>query len=152
MHLVSDESIAEHELLDLDRIIQEMERSLARRDAIYRRVRRHRRWACRSRVSVSSRPITKNSMPRLDELPIGRAYSLSRGGIGFLCGTRFDCEHLSVALHLLDGEVKWMAGRVVRNLAIPGERYIDYGLEFLSSGAKVEEVDDPASRWRSLPT
>lgn len=63
------------------------------------------------------------------------AYNLSSGGIGFVAPKTLAENAVAVGLKLPDGNVRWMAGRIVRVRRIPQEDFFDYGVVFEAATA-----------------
>ena len=134
--------LSERDQRALDRVLQGLDRTQARADSVYGRVRRHDRLNYRATISITLPPPQGQDFPgNLDSLPIGWAYSLSQGGVGFVSLQQIEAEMLSIALHLPNDRVKWMTGRVVRCREIPMERFFDYGISFGVSGSGSPAAD-----------
>ena len=75
---------------------------------------------------------------------VGWSYSLSQGGIGFISQESFDSPALWVGVHLPDGTVRWLLGKIVRRRDIPDETYLDYGVAFSTPETVTDATQEPA--------
>ncbi len=130
MTISCESALSEKDQRALERVLQGFDRSETRSESMYGRVRRHGRLHYRATISFMLPPADQEFPQNLDALPVGWAYSLSQGGIGFVSQHQVEADNLAIALHLPDDRVKWMVGRVVRCREIPSEKFIDYGVAF----------------------
>ncbi|MDX1970166.1 MAG: hypothetical protein SFV23_23530 [Planctomycetaceae bacterium] len=115
----------------LERILDGFEKVLSRADAQYSRQRKHQRKSYRGCVSILSTGLSHQTPPQdVSTLPVGWTYSLSQGGVGLVCLDPIQFDEVLIGLHLPDGNIRWIAGRVVRKREVPEERFLDYGIVF----------------------
>ncbi len=108
-----------------------MDRAATRTETQYARSRQHERKPYRGPISLFV-PQTEDAVPPADGAgcPMGWAYSLSQGGMGFISLEAFPGAELLVGIHLPNGTIRWMRGRTVRTREIPEEQFIDHGVAF----------------------
>lgn len=117
----------------LERILDGFEKVLTRANVQYSRLRKHDRKPYRGCVSIFSTGVSPQAPPQdVSTLPVGWTYSLSQGGVGLICLDPIRFDEVSIGLHLPGGNIKWIAGRIVRMRKIPEERFLDYGIVFAS--------------------
>lgn len=131
MPVVSMPQFNDREHRSLERILDGFDKIQNRADSQYGRVRKHDRKPYRGLISIYLPPNATDTPPKdYQDLPIGWAYSLSLGGIGFLSLEVLESYQLWIGLHLPTGNIKWMNGLLVRRREIPEERFLDYGVAF----------------------
>lgn len=128
------EPFTERQCRAIQRILDQMDRAATRTESQYSRARQHERKPYRGPISIYV-PQTNNAAPPNDGAgcPMGWAYSLSQGGMGFISLEIFEAEEIYVGIHLANGAIRWMRGRTVRTRAIPEEQFIDHGVAFGSA-------------------
>lgn len=116
-----------------------MDRAATRTESQYSRSRQHERKPYRGPVSIFVLS-TEDAVPPADGAgcPMGWAYSLSQGGMGFISLESFPCTEIQVGIHLPNGTIRWMRGRTVRTREIPEEQFFDHGVAFGSLTASTE--------------
>ena len=125
------EPFTERQCRAIQRILDQMDRAATRTETQYSRARQHERKPYRGPISIFVPP-TNDAVPPLDGAgcPVGWAYSLSQGGMGFIALEVFPAEEIYVGIHLANGAIRWMRGRTVRTRVIPEEQFIDHGIAF----------------------
>lgn len=133
MSLTFTNTLSDRDQRALERILDGFEKVLSRADTQYSRLRKHDRKPYRGCISILSAGLSDQTPPQdVSTLPVGWTYSLSLGGVGFVCLDPIRFDEVSIGLHLPGGNIRWIAGRIVRMREIPEERFLDYGVVFAS--------------------
>lgn len=140
MSYISVAEFSERQQRTLQRILDQMERTNARTEQHYSRVRKFERKPYRGTVMVFL-PTPEQSEPPFNSHGTFTAcsYSLSQGGVGFITPNYLAEQTIVVGVQLPNGRIRWFRGDVVRRREIPGEEFYDYGVAFHAAKTAVGE-------------